>query len=205
MAALLIASASFGQVYGDDDSNVHFKSPTHIFRQVYSLNWQMALPTGNCSDFISKIGMNGMNFNFTFFFNDYLGVGADFSWDFNQLKVPAKPYFPSENFAIYAAQYKTIESFPLKAQLKYIINPTGFVKVYLAAGLGATSYTEATQIQDYQIWNSTWGFLMSPEVGALIPFGRNASWGANITAGYNWATNNAQNMYFNVGLFFAVF
>lgn len=205
IAALLVASASFGQVYGDDDSNVHFKSATHVFRQVYSINWQSSLPTGSSSDFISRMGFNGIDFNFNFFINDYIGVGADISWDYNQKSVPPAAYYPTENFGIYAALYKTVQSFPIKAQVKYIINPEGFVKVYLAAGIGATSYTEATQIQDYEIWNSSWGFLMSPEAGVLIPFGRNASWGANITAGYNWATNKAQNLYFNVGLFFAVF
>jgi hypothetical protein len=46
---------------------------------------------------------------------------------------------------------------------------------------------------------------MSPEVGVYIPFGKHAPWGANVVAGYNWATNNAQNLYFNVGLYFSVF
>lgn len=205
LAALMITTASFAQIYGDDDSNVHFKSPTHIYRQIYSINWQAALPVGSSSDFLSKMSFNGMNVNFAFFINDYIAVGADFSWNYNQKLLPPTAYYLTENIGFYASLYKTTQCFPLKAQFKYIINPEGFAKVYLAAGLGATSYTEATQIQDYQVWNSSWGFLMSPEVGVLIPFGKNAPWGANITAGYNWATNHAQNVYFNVGLFFAVY
>jgi hypothetical protein len=92
----------------------------------------------------------------------------------------------SENCAVYAALYKTTQTIPMKAQFKYLFNPEGFVKVYAAAGLGATSYVEYTQIQEYEFSNSSWGFLMSPEVGVYIPFGKHAPWGANVVAGYNW-------------------
>jgi hypothetical protein len=56
---------------------------------------------------------------------------------------------------------------------------------------------------------------MSPEIGVLIPFGYDKNWGANITAGYNWSTNQStvggikvddrQSFYFNVGLYLAIF
>lgn len=190
--ALLVAAVSFAQT-------------GHRYSQVYSFSWQSSLPLGEQAEFIPSMGLNGANFNFGFFVTDNIAVGADFSWSYNQKSVSPEVYNVGDNCAIYAALYKTTQTIPMKAQFKYLFNPTSFVKVYASAGLGATSYIEYTQIQEYQFSNSSWGFLMSPEVGVYIPFGEHSPWGANVVAGYNWATNKAQNLYFNVGIFFSVF
>ena len=190
--ALLVAATSFAQ-------------SGHRYSQVYSFNWQSSVPLGKPAEFIPSMGFNGANFNFGFFVTDNIAIGADFSWGYNQQTVDPEVYNIGDNCAVYAALYKTTQNIPMKAQFKYLFNPTGFVKVYAAAGLGATSYTEYIQIQEYQFSDSSWGFLMSPEVGIYVPFGKQSHWGANVAAGYNWATNKAQNLYFNVGLFFSVF
>ncbi len=191
-AALLVAATTFAQSY-------------HRYTQVYSFNWQTSLPLGKSAEFIPNMGFNGANFNFGLFLTGNIAVGADFSWSYNQRNIPADIYNIGENCAIYAALYKTTQTIPIKAQFKYLFNPDSFVKVYASAGLGATSYIEYTQIQEYQFSDSSWGFLMSPEVGMYIPFGKRSPWGANVVAGYNWATNKAQNLYFNLGIFFSVF
>jgi hypothetical protein len=64
-------------------------------------------------------------------------------------------------------------------------------------------------------WDNNWGFLAAPEVGMLIPFGAYSPFGANVTAGYNFSTNkstfgnidikNRQSLYFNVGLYVAIY
>ena len=82
-------------------------------------------------------------------------------------------------------------------------------------GLGALCAGQHIVIQDFDAWDNNWGFLMSPEVGMLIPFGYDNNWGANISAGYNWSTNKStlgnikvddrQSFYFNIGLYLALF
>lgn len=191
-AALLVAATTFAQSH-------------HRYTQVYSFNWQTTLPLGQSAEFIPNMGFNGANFNFAFFLTDNIAIGTDFSWAYNQRSIPADIYNIGDNCAVYAALYKTTQTIPMKAQFKYLFNPDSFVKVYASAGLGATNYVEYTQIQEYQFSNSSWGFLMSPEVGMYVPFGKHSNWGANVVAGYNWATNQAQNLYFNLGIFFSVF
>lgn len=190
--AILVAATTYGQ-------------SSHRFTQVYSINWQASLPLGETSNFIPSMCFNGADFNFAFFVTDNISLGFDVAWGYNQKLVPAHVYNISDNAAVYAAMYKTTQQIPMKAQFKYFFNPSDMVKVYAGAGLGATNYVEYTQIQEYQFSNPSWGFLMSPEVGVLIPFGKYSPWGANLTAGYNWATNKAQNLYFNVGIYFSVF
>ncbi len=177
----------------------------HSFSQVYTLNWQNTIPLGYTADIVPSYCLNGINFNFTFFINPYIGVGADLSWAYNDIVIPAQEYHPSNNTAIYASGYNTTQTIPLKAQFKYMVNPYSAVKFYVGAGVGATSLLYCKQLQDFQVWDNSWGFLASPELGILVPFGKHSNWGVNLTAGYNWATNKAQNVYFNLGIFFGTF
>ena len=184
-------------------------------KQVYSVNYQMSLPVGPTSDFVSKMSFEGININAAFFLTNNWSVGIDLSWNNQHQKIDKQVYYPTENVAINAAQYRYIQSFPLKAQVKYFVNPECLIKAYAGLGVGALSSTQHSIIQDYDFWNSQWGFLLSPEIGVLIPFTQTELFGLNVTAGYNWATNkydmdqisvkNIQGLYFNVGLFFAIF
>lgn len=178
----------------------------HYYTQIYSLNYQPTLPLGNSADFISGVSFNGANFNFGYFITDNISAGIDFSWGYNQKCVPAQEYYVGNVAAFYAAAYKTTQTLPIKFQTKYFFNPNSSVRFYAGVGIGATHYLEYIQIQDYQFTNQySWGFLMSPEVGMLIPFGADSPLGANLIVGYNWATNKAQNLYCNVGIYFSVF
>lgn len=201
IVALFLSAISFGQDIEFENSKRFDANP---YTQIYSINWQSNLPLGATRNHISDMSFNGANIYFTYCFTDNLAIGIDFSWSYSQKYSPNTTYLINENTAFHGTVVKKSQMFPIKAQFKYIITPESFAKLFVSAGIGALSYTKTLRIQDYDIWDNTWGFLMSPEIGVLIPFGKSASWGAGITAGYNWATNKVQGLYFNVGLYFAV-
>lgn len=175
------------------------------YRQVYTINWQSYLPLGTTNEFLSRYSLEGLDLSFAYFFTEHIGAGIDISWNCNGKAFDPQVYYPDPNTAVYAGIFKYTEIIPIKAQFKYMINPESFVKIYASAGIGALKYGYQTQIQEYSIGNNSWGFLANPEIGILIPFGKSAPWGLNIAAGYNWATNKFQNLYFNAGIFLAVF
>lgn len=184
-------------------------------RQIYSINWQSNIPVGSSKDFISNATVEGINVNWACFVTNNLAVGLDVGYNNYHQKLSQRVYRPNENTAINAAQYRYTQVFPLKVQAKYFFTPYNFVKAYAGFGVGALSAGQHIVIQDFDAWNNNWGFLMSPEIGVLIPFGYDNNWGANITAGYNWSTNKStvgdikvddrQSFYFNVGLYLAIF
>lgn len=184
-------------------------------RQVYSINWQINVPVGSSRDFISNATVEGINLNWAYFVTNNFAVGVDLSYSNYHQKFGQRVYMPDENTAINAAQYRYTQVFPLKAQAKWFFTPNNFVKAYAGLGIGALCAGQHIVIQDFDAWNNNWGFLMSPEVGVLIPFGYDNNWGANITAGYNWSTNKStlgtikvddrQSFYFNIGLYLAIF
>lgn len=184
-------------------------------RQIYSINYQVNVPAGSSRDFVSKMSFEGVNVNWAYFVTGNITVGLDLSYNNYHEKVGQKVYRPNENTAINAAQYRYTQVFPIKAQVKYFFTPNNNVKFYSGLGMGALCAGQHIVIQDFDAWDNNWGFLLSPEVGVLIPFGADNNWGANITAGYNWSTNkstlgnikidNRQSFYMNVGLYLALF
>lgn len=177
----------------------------HSYEQIYSFNWLSSLPLGSSADYISSFSPKGFSFNFSYFFTSNLGVGVDFGWSYNSKFIPREVYRPDENTAIAAATNRHSDIFPIKAQFKYMINPKSAVKVYASAGIGGLRYGEETHVQDLSISDHSWGFLMSPEIGIIVPFGKDATYGLNANAGINWATNNFFNLYFNLGLYIGIY
>ena len=187
----------------------------NYMKQIYSLNWQVNVPVGSSRDFVSKTNFEGIDINWAYFVTDNLAVGLDLGYNNYHQKISQRVYRPNENTAINAAQYRYTQTFPIKAQVKYFFTPNNFVKAYAGVGLGALCAGQHIVIQDFDAWDNNWGFLMSPEVGMLIPFGYDNNWGANISAGYNWSTNKStlgnikvddrQSFYFNIGLYLALF
>ena len=185
-------------------------------KQIYSLNYQMSVPVGGSRDFIPNMSFEGININWAYFVTDNISVGLDLSYNNYTHKVGQKIYRPNANTAINAAQYRYTQSIPIKVQAKYFMAPFGpGLQAYTGLGIGALSAGEHIIIQDIDVWDNNWGFLLSPEIGILIPFGADNYWGANITAGYNWSTNkadiggirfdNRQSFYMNIGLYMALF
>jgi outer membrane protein W len=201
--SLACAGIANAQSYGND------------MKQIYSINWQVNVPVGSSRNFVSNTNFEGINANWAYFVTDNVAVGLDLGYNNYHQKFSQRVYRPNENTAINAAQYRYTQTFPIKAQVKYFFTPNSMVKAYAGLGIGALSAGQHIVIQDYDAWNNNWGFLLSPEIGMLVPFGMGSNWGANITAGYNWSTNQSafgsikiddrQSFYINVGLYLAIF
>lgn len=184
-------------------------------KQIYSINYQMNVPMGSSKDFVSKASFEGVNINWAYFVTENIAVGLDLSYNNYHESIGQKIYRPNENMAINVAQYRYTQAFPIKAQVKYFFSQNRYIKGYAGLGLGALSAGQHIVVQDLGDWDNNWGFLVSPEVGMLIPFGADSPFGANITAGYNFSTNkstfgsidinNRQSLYFNVGLYVAIY
>ena len=200
---LCCAGAARAQYYGNS------------IKQIYTLNYQTNIPVGSSRDFVSKMSWEGINVNWAYFVTDNITVGLDLSYNNFHEKVGQKIYRPNANTAINAAQYRYTQTFPIKAQVKYFFSQDRYIKGYAGLGLGALSAGQHIVVQDLGEWHNNWGFLVSPEVGMLIPFGADSPFGANVAAGYNFSTNkskfagldmkNRQSLYFNVGLYVAIY
>lgn len=203
--ALGCVNISKAQTFGNDS----------YMKQIIMANYQMSVPIGQTKDFISNMSFGGVNLSWEYFVTHNLTVGASFTYNNYNRKVGQRIYMPTPDMAMNAAQYRYTQVFPLKATVKAYFNPDSFAKVYAGLGIGALSAGQHIVIQDLGEWHNSWGFLIAPEVGVLVPFGSNANYGLNVNIGYNYSTNktrfadikiNGRNsFYWNIGLYLALY
>ncbi len=179
-------------------------------KQYYSLNWDIALPLGGLKDFTGDASLRGGNFNVQVFLTDNIAVGGTFGWNnYYELKDRAS-YLLEPGLAVTASTYRYSYSMPIMANGYYHFMPDGMVQPFAGLGIGALYATQHSIVQDLDFWNEQWGFLLMPEVGAFIPFGNDAPFGAKASVSYQFSTNNftalgeehnnLQNLNFNIGL-----
>ncbi len=170
------------------------------------VTYDMSVPLGNTSDFISKTSFRGMTFRVGRFVTDDLAVDVRFSWN---------TFYEAKDFETYTSddgttsvtgkQFKYINSFPLAAGARYVLNSSSDFSPYFAGGLGAYKINERTDMGIYYNEDKIWHFGFYPEIGFVYDF--SYSMGLNVYARYDYAlkTQNATShsyIAFGIGLHF---
>jgi len=182
-------------------------SPTSL----YTLSWTTSIPMGNLNKFINTTSPAGGNFAGRYFLAKGLAVGFEFGWSNFYKKSPRMTFYGDDGTAITAIHYSYVFLVPWKVGAYYYFLPSGIADPYIGLSLGGDYMEEHILIQDFDIYDTQWGFTMSPEIGVLIKFGRYSHWGANVSAQYWFNTNSfsftdvssystMQGLNFNLGL-----
>jgi len=182
-------------------------SPTSL----YTISWAVSLPIGDFSNFINKLSFGGGSFAGRYFVKKGLALGFEFGWNNYYQEYPRETYYGSDGLAITGIHYMYAFIIPWEAGAYYYFIPSGIADPYVGLSLGGDYMEEHILIQEYDIYKTQWGFIMSPEAGVLFKFGRYSHWGANISAKYWFNTNSfsftgnktydlMQGLNFNIGL-----
>jgi hypothetical protein len=188
LSALLLSANGFGQFAYTD------------------VTYDMSVPLGNTSDFISKTSFRGMTLRVGRFVTDDLAVDVRFSWN---------TFYEAKDFETYTSddgttsvtgkQFKYINSFPLTAGARYVLNSSSEFSPYFAGGLGAYKINERVDMGIYYNEDKIWHFGLYPEIGFIYDF--SYSVGLNVYARYDYAfkTQDATShsyIAFGIGLHF---
>lgn len=182
-------------------------SPTSL----YTLSWTLSVPLGSFNNFINNVSPTGGNFAGRYFLKKGLAVGFEFGWNNFYKKYPRMTYYSNDGLAITGIHYTYAFVVPWKVGAYYYFMPSAIADPYVGLSFGGDYMEEHIMIQEYDIYDTQWGFTMSPELGVLIKFGRYSHWGANISAQYWFNTNSfsftdyksystMQGLNFNIGL-----
>jgi hypothetical protein len=178
---------------------------------LYNISWCISVPLGSFSSFINNVSPAGGNFTGRYFLKKGLAVGFEFGWNNYYKQYPRNTYYGDGGLAITAVHYTYAFVVPWKAGVYYYLLPAAIVDPYIGLSFGGDYMEEHVIIQEYDIYNTQWGFTMSPEVGILVKFGRLSHWGATAAAQYWFNTNSfrftdnkdynaMQGFNFNVGI-----
>ncbi|MEA1896559.1 MAG: outer membrane beta-barrel protein [Bacteroidota bacterium] len=168
ISALLVSLNSFGQEF------------------YTNMTYDMSVPVGSTSDFISKTSFRGFTFNLGRFVTNEIAIDLRFSWN---------TFYEARDFETYTIgdgttsltgkQFRYINSFPLTAGARYVMNPSSTFSPYFAAGLGAYKINERVDMGIYYNEDRIWHFGFYPEIGLFYDFAYNV--GLNIYARYDYA------------------
>ena len=150
------------------------------------VTYDMSVPLGNTADFTSKTSFRGMTFRVGRFVTDDLAVDVRFSWN---------TFYEAKDFETYTSedgtgsvtgkQFKYINSFPLTAGARYVLNSSSDFSPYFAGGLGAYKINERTDMGIFYVEDMIWHFGLYPEIGFIYDF--SYSVGLNVYARYDYA------------------
>ncbi|MCX6281666.1 MAG: hypothetical protein NTU51_06875 [Bacteroidetes bacterium] len=182
-------------------------SPTSL----YTLSWTLSLPLGSFSNFINNVSPAGGNFAGRYFLKNGFAAGFEFGWNNFYKKYDRMTYYGDDGLAITGIHYTYAFIVPWKAGAYYYFLPPAIADPYVGLSFGGDYMEEHIMIQEYDIYNTQWGFTLSPEAGVLIKFGKYSHWGANVSAQYWFNTNSfdfsgnnkystMQGLNFNIGL-----
>jgi hypothetical protein len=153
------------------------------------ISWDMQVPLTN-KEWIDSPSPHGGALGFRFFVKEQkLSVGLDLNWTTFDQYEPTQT-FPQDNGAITTDYYKYVYQYGAAATVQYYF-PWGDQEIifpYVGMGLGANYNQFNLYYNIYQESDKATGFLVRPEAGVIVKFGKYRSVGAMVAAHYDYST-----------------
>ena len=170
----------------------------------WTVSYDMGIPVGDFSDFISKTSFRGFSINGNAYFTDNVTLGGTFHWSgfyehFN------RDTYELEDGALTSEIWKKMYFTTFLFNAKYMFKPEGTIQPYIGIGMGPYYIEESTQAGSYISTPKNWKFGLAPDLGIYVPLGM-SDWGLNVKATYNSIFYNVGDMntlsylYFSVGI-----
>ncbi len=176
-------------------------------KQYYNVGWDIGIPVGSFSDYISSTSLRGGYFSGNVFVTDAVSVGFKFGYNSYHENMPRQTWYMDYGMAVTASSYNYSTQVPIQVGGYYHFKTNGQIEPYVGLGLGINYITEETLVQDLEIYNNEWAFLMTPEIGLRYQL-KNIPIGITLKAAYNqnfnsyifWGTEYENIRTFNLGL-----
>jgi hypothetical protein len=140
------------------------------YNNMTSLSYNVLLPVGKTSDFLSEVGWRGVTFEARRFIDRQFSIGLNFGWHVFSEKVTD----PIEitNGTISGTQIREMNTFPLMVTAHYYLSKDhNEIRPYVGTGVGLTYMDQRWDLGIYSLNTYNWHFTLAPEVGAIIPLG----------------------------------
>ncbi len=161
----------------------------------YSLNWNISVPIGDFNKWIAPASFLGFSASGRYFLVDGFGLGWYIGYN-NYYEKDSYETYDFDGGAISASHYKYTFMVPFKLDILYHYKPAALISPYIAVGIGGTYNENRLLVQEYDSYENTWDFLLSPELGVLIHFDKGSNWGVRLGANYTFTTTKTE--YFNL-------
>jgi opacity protein-like surface antigen len=176
--------------------------------RIFSIGWDINTPLNN-TEFIGNTSATGVSIQGRYFLSEHVSVGGELAWTSLYEYAPRETH-TFENGAVTTDLYKYNYLLPISVNAHYYLMPDSKITPYLGLGVGAMCSQQDFYFNVYKLSFVKWGYLVKPELGALVKFGE-SNVGAMLGVRYNYGTNreprlnydNMQTLGFNLGIVFS--
>ena len=151
----------------------------------FSISYEPSTPLGDMRDYVGKSSLRGLNGNVSRYLNPHFSVGLNFQWTGFYEKVDRHTWF-FDGGAITATAWKEFYILPMYANARYHLKTEEEATLlpYVGLNLGVAYVEQLLQISEAEEKGKFWKFAFAPEIGTLIPMGRDKHWGFDIMLRY---------------------
>lgn len=176
-----------------------------------NVDWQFNAPFNN--DFTNRASGWGASFEGGIYVTPKIGLGLFVSYSSNHKEIPTKTLHPNASSALTAEQERSLFQVPFGINARYrFYSNSDVCDPYIGMKIG-TSYTQlSSYMSTFRVYDDSWGFYMSPEIGTNLWLSSEKTFGFNMSLYYSFSTNSSRvldghinqlnNMGFRVGIAF---
>ena len=164
-----------------------FSQKQMSYHSIAAASWEISFPTGN-DHFLTKTSLAGGRLEYRRMVAPNISAGLAFSWNSFDEYFNTQTYKTPSGSAVTTDMVRQIYTAPITAIFHYY--PTvksKLVRPYVGVGLGAQYAEQNIFFNIYEVSGTGWGFVVRPEIGAVVMFSESA--GALIGFSYNYSTN----------------
>ena len=190
VAALIIVT--FFNVTAQDDSDFdYYSSPNWMWTYDYS----MAFTSGDMHDFIETPSFRGFNIQGRrFFLENAFSAGLSFGWNGFYQDFGRKMH-EIDAAAITSNMYRYMYVTNVDANFHfYPLENDALIQPYVGFQIGTHFINKQLEVGSYIAKDESWRFSFAPEIGLLVPFGKDSEWGFHTSAKWNYSQFGRDNL-----------
>lgn len=157
-----------------------------------TVDWQMNAPLS--TDFADKISGWGMNLEGVYDVTSHFSAGAFVSFHTNHRYVDRQTIHLSPTESLTTDQQRSAFQLPFGATAAYTFCTESYIRPYVGVKLGAMFARNTTYFGTRGVYDKSWGFYASPEIGLKIYPNREKNWGFHVAGYYSYATNRTETL-----------
>lgn len=134
----------------------------------FLITYQMSLPVGETSDYISSFGGRGFGMEWRqHLASAPLSFGISVDWNVLYQKTDDRYSNPSEGIVADGKQYRYMNVVPMLAHANYYFNKDGVANPYIGVGVGTYFINQRTEFGQWAVVEKNWHFGVAPEIGVV--------------------------------------
>ena len=162
----------------------------------FNVDWQFNAPVGN--SYADKASGWGMNFEGGYYVMPKMAIGAFISYHTNNKYIDRQTLMLKSNSALTTDQQHSLFQLPFGLLAKYRFTTDGILEPYATVKLGANYSRMSSYLQAWEIYDDTWGFTVSPEIGVSIFPNPSVRYGFHVALYYKYATNKSKVLTYDI-------